>query len=237
MAFCRYCGAEVPENSVCSCQANAAVAAADSGNETKAFAESDLETKGNSGSTVSETATDILNNVTDTVKGMDKKQLAILGGIALLALIVIVMIFSALFGGSYKQPVQQYFKGIETANVNKYSGAFPKKMATGIKKDAKDNLKDVLSYFEDYYGNNVKFTVKFNSKEKLTNREIKSLQDSYRSSYKKTIKISEGYYVDFTVKIKGKDDKDDADMNFTVVKIKGEGWKIIDGNTYLYNMF
>ena len=70
----------------------------------------------------------------------------------------------------------------------------------------------------------------FEDKKELSDKKLESYEDNYDDYYDADVEISKGYEVDVTLKIKGKDDDDETDMTFTVLKIKGEGWKLYPGS-------
>ena len=136
MAFCKNCGKELPENGVCECGAVAT--------PIEEVKEEIKEVKGEVAQAV-ETVTENVaeavsaNNAPATSGGTDVKMLAIIGGAAVVGLIIIIALFSAIFGGGYKKPVEKYFKAIQKAQLEKYIDCFPEEYAEGIEEEVEDD--------------------------------------------------------------------------------------------------
>lgn len=202
MAFCKFCGNEIPEGSQCSCAESQAAAAAQESAAPAATAE---------------------NN-------SNKAAIVLVAGLIII-LIIIVSLVSSIAGGGYKKPVSDFEKAL-----NKTDGKLLAECMYGddkldeLDKDDFDTLSKSLEWLvelcEEEYGKNVKFTIKIEDKEKISKSELKDLEEIYLDSYDLDVKISKGYELEGTLKVKGKDDKDEEDIELTVVKIKGEGWKI-----------
>lgn len=223
MAFCKNCGKELPENGVCECGATATPV-----EEVKEVKEETVKAAETVATNVSDTVS--ANTAPSTAGGLDVKMLAIIGGAAVIGLIIIIALFSVLFGGGYKKPVEKYFKSIQKADMDKYISVFPEEFAEGIEDeidddydgDFEDYLDDeYLDSFEDDYGRNIKFKVKFEEKDEVKNRDIKFFEEMADAD------ISKAYEVEFTLTVKGKKDDDELDFVAYVGKVDGEGWKLL----------
>lgn len=223
MAFCKNCGKELPENGVCDCQAESTAA--------ETVTEVKEEIKETASEAVKAAAPNPVPEAAPASSATnDKKSLAIVAAAGVVALILLIIIFKSLFGGGYKKPVENYFKGIQNANQKKYASAFTEDLADDLEDmidddyddDFEDFLDDdILDELEDDYGKNIKFKVKFGEKEELKNREIRSLEKLL------DVDIKKGYELELEVTVKGKKDKDTLDYTAYVGKIKGEGWKLL----------
>ena len=223
MAFCKNCGKELPENGVCECGATATPV-----EEVKEVKEEAVKAAETVATNVSDTVS--ANTVPSTAGGLDVKMLAIIGGAAVIGLIIIIALFSVLFGGGYKKPVEKYFKSIQKADMDKYISVFPEEVAEGLEDeiddeydgDFEDYLDDeYLDTLEDDYGRNIKFKVKFEEKDEVKNRDIKAFEEMIDAD------ISKAYEVEFTLTVKGKEDDDELDFAAYVGKVDGEGWKLL----------
>lgn len=212
MAFCKYCGKELPESGICDCaeaqQAAATTETADA-NQTSDTEQASTEVA------VSENKN-------------SNKSLIIIAVAVIVGLILLSSILSSLFGG-YKKPVENYFSGLQKSSSSKFLKAFPEDKADDFKDmieddyddDFDDFFDDLIEDFEDDYGRKIKFKIDFEDKDEMKNRDIKAFEELY------DVEISKAYEVEFTLTVKGKKDKDDLDYIAYVGKVKGEGWKLL----------
>lgn len=200
MAFCKFCGNEIPEGAQCSCdeaQANAAPAAAPEATEEKPS-----------------------NNA------------AIVLAVGLVIILVIVIsLVSAIANGGYKKPVNDFEKALNKADGKLLAECmYGDDMLDELDKDDYEDLSTTIEWLvemcEEEVGDDVKFTIKIEDKEKLKKSELKDIEETYSESYDMDVKVKKGYVLEGTFKIKGDDDKEEEDIELTVVKLKGDGWKI-----------
>jgi len=185
MKYCKYCGAEIPDNGICTC----------------AEAQNEAASKTSSG----------------------KSKSLIIAGVALIAVIVIVIgLFSTVFGGSYKKPVDQFFKGFNKCNSSMMAKSLPKESAEEFKKKMSDeDLETLISLLELAYGKNIKISYDIEDKDSLDKKEIKNLEGSTGLDIKKA------YNLTIDIEFEGNKEDKETTSNLTVVKISGEGWKLI----------
>lgn len=182
--YCKFCGAEVSENGICSC-AEAQNAEAQ---------KSSTKSQNSSG--------------------------VIICAFAVVLVIIIAIIFG---GGGYKKPVDKFFTGIQKCSVNTVAKSLPKESADEFKNDTSDeDLETLIGILELGYGNDVKISYDIEDKQSLDEDEIEKLENSTGLSIKKAYNLS------VNVKFKGKKNEDENTVDITVVKIKGEGWKLLD---------
>ncbi|MCR5601448.1 MAG: apolipoprotein A1/A4/E family protein [Ruminococcus sp.] len=280
MAFCRFCGKQIPEGGVCDCpeaqkkaaeeisnapqSAEQAVesvkeAAAEVKNEAVQAAETVQET-------VKETASEVKENVADSankpVSGADiaKKVDGLAGEIsenlpgnmknsknavyiaACIVAVLILMLLMCLFGGGAKSAVKKYVKAASSKSGGKtyYSYTYPKQVIKKLKK--KDKFDDMVDDFNEKVEDAIddledketmpKFA-KIVSKSKLNDSELDGAEDYFEGiceiyDVDDDIEVSKGY--EMKIKTKCKDEDGDTEYHKTkicVVKIKGDGWKII----------
>jgi|GEM_PF-5697475 len=224
MAFCRFCGNQKPDNTVCPCQTvqatpNVMLEKA----ETPSFIPNPAPVQDFNAAPVAPMAP-----VAGTVNGIEKNPMvkkAAVAGVAILAVIITLII---LFGGGYKKPIRNYFKAIENGSVSDLAKCYPKQMAKDVRKRFDDSdIEDRVKRLERKYGDGISYRVKFTGKEELDSDAVENLVKSYKNAYDRKIVISQAYYVDCSVRIKGSERKVDEDMTFVVAKVKGEGWKIM----------
>lgn len=220
MAFCRFCGTEIPDGNICdSCKAAQLVS----------------ETDPVSGS-----------------NGNNKKGLAVMGAAVVVVVILIVAIISSVAGGGYKEPINDMIKGFNKADSEKllesfYPEDYLEKLAENLDDEDIDELYDTADELiekskksiEKEYGKNIKVSFDFKSKKKITNeKKIDYYEDWYDTYLSMDAEVVKAYKVKGTLEVKGKKDKSSASVEFVVVKIKGEGWKIYpnEGDADFFNV-
>lgn len=208
MAFCVFCGKELTDGENCPCrQTEAQPQAVNAGGEAAAK------------------------------KSADKSVKIILIAVAAFVVVLIIAVIALFGGSSYKDPVKDLEKAFNKSNGKVLvQSVYTKKMIKKYEKNYDDIeelyeiydelLEELDEDMEDEYGKNVKYTIKIEDKYKLYSDEIEDIEDYYDRYLDTKVKITEGYELECTMKIKGKDDKDEEDFEITVVKIKGEGWKL-----------
>lgn len=200
MNYCKYCGEPIPDGSVCSCPAAQAAAG----------------------------GTD--NNAALTNVKHSKRNLIIGGGVFLIALIIVIAFISSLFGGGYKSTIKDLEKAMNKCDGDLLAETMlPDDMIDDLSKKEKESITDMLELVikiaESEYGDNIKFKIEIEDKEKLSKRELEKLAED--TGYAdKDYKLEKGYELELKMTVSGKDKKDTDDGDITVVKIKGEGWKI-----------
>jgi hypothetical protein rflaF_13982 len=217
MAFCKFCGKEIPEGGTCSCQNsgapqqnnNAAPAGSDQGNS--GFNQGGLE----------ETVNKAKNNLP-----------LIIGGVVAILVIILVLVFIAGHTGA-KGAANKYAKATTKKNGGKtlYSLQLPDDYIKELKDDDKwdemlDDHKDSMEERLDEYKVKVKDVKKG---KKLKKVALKGAEAYFEETYDVEVDVKKGY--EFTIKMQVKD-KEDGDKNtekdkVCVVKVKGEGWKVI----------
>ncbi len=241
MAFCRYCGKEIAEGSVCTCpdamkeQANTNPAPVNMGEQIQA---SQPETNVQYGDTAA---------VSDNKK-QARNNLIIAGG-AVVVLLLLVIIISSIAGGSgYKAPLDDFVSGFNKCNSKKVLNAvYTEDMLDDMadEEDVKlkelydemdEELEDVYDDMEDEFGKNTKMKIKVEDKKELSDKKIKEYEENYEDYYDADVEIKKAYELECTISIKGKDDDDEEEIDVVVVKIKGEGWKIYPGSILSFIM-
>lgn len=205
MAFCKFCGKEIPDGAQCDCE------------EAKTAAS-------NPSSSVTSASSEEVGN-----KSSNNASLVMIAGL-IIVLIIIVSLISSIAGGGYKKPVNLFEKAFNKADAESfaecmYTDEFLDKLDDSHIDELSKTLDWAHEMCEEEFGKKVKISIDIEDKEKLSKSEIKELEKDYKSIDKK-VKITKAYELDCTMKIKGKKDKDEQEVTLTVVKIKGEGWKL-----------
>lgn len=201
--FCENCGAEMDDNeTVCK----------HCGPQAEAEQTAPVEEPISNDTTV--------DNNTSTAKTNNTKNIAIIAGIAAVVVILIAIICS-IFGGGWKKPIDNYFKGMEKANAKTYLKAYPEFMDMDETVDD-DFMEDMMDSFEDEYGEKIKISYKITKKEKIKKDDLENVQKYIDKKYDEDVKVSAGYEVKVKATIKGKEDEDTDTQKMYVYKIDGK---------------
>lgn len=196
MAFCKFCGSEIPEGASCNCAESQAQAAAPAA---------------------------------EASASSNKTGLIVVGAALVIALILIISIISSIAGGGYKKPINEFEKALNKCDGERLAECM---MTKDMLKEAEDEdfdeldemLEMLVEFAEEEYGDDVKFTIKVDDKEKLDKDDLEDIEESYEDMYDEKIKVKKGYEVTAEMTVKGDDGKDSEDIELTVIKVKGEGW-------------
>ena len=266
MAFCKYCGKQIPEGGSCDCAASKSAEEVKETvekevNDAKDTAEKAADTVKDTASELKEKAGEVADKVGDSLKqgatkvdglagelseklpgGMKNNKNAVYAAAAVI-LILIICLLCLLFGGGVKGAVKKYVNSASDKKGGKtfYSLSYPDSVIDALKdedefddlvEDFNDNVEDMLDDLEDD-----ETAPKFDKiirQEKLKNSQIKAAEEYFEDMCEMydadddDIEISKGYEVKVRVKYRNEDGKKKHDTEkICVVKIKGDGWKII----------
>ena len=216
MAFCKFCGNEIPEGGTCSCQ----------GAQNNAASQQDNNAVPVGGDQVNNGGFD------NTVEKAKNNLPLIIGGIVGLIVLIFVLVFVAGHTGA-KGAANKYTKAMTKKNGGKtiYSLTLHDDYIKELKDDDKwddmiDDYKDTMSDRLDEYKIKIKDVKKG---KKLKKSALNGAEAYFEKMYDADVTVKKGY--EFTIKAQTKDKEDgDKDTNKTkicVVKVKGEGWKVI----------
>lgn len=156
-----------------------------------------------------------------------------MGAVAVLAIIIIALIAN-LFSGSYKEPIKDFFKGLEKQDADRIIDAMPEDIFDSsigfLYDDAEEYIENVLFAFID---DDIKISYDIKDKEKLDDDDIEELEDNLKESTGSKATIKKAYEVELEVTMKLNGEKDETKMTLTVANIKGQGWKLIDAGSFL----
>lgn len=221
MAFCSNCGKIIPDGTVCDCQngGNSIPPQFDNNN----FSDSSLM------------------GDPSTIQPKKKKPVALIAMcVAVVVVIAIVVVLvKSIFGGNYKQPINDLISGINKCNSKKViSAMIPDDFMDELKdelddedmdwddfiEEIDDELEEEMDDIKDEYGSNAKFSVKFLDKKSATKSKLEDIQDDYDDAF--DCEVTKAYKVKLEIRVKGKEDDDKTKGWLYVVKVKGNGWKI-----------
>lgn len=157
--------------------------------------------------------------------------------IGIVAIVVICVVLSLIFGGGYKSPIKNYFNFIESGDFDDYIDATPDIIYEAMLDNFDDDEDEMIEMIEDMYSSllddvkiksidyDIKDSEKFNS-DQLEELEDE-IQDQYEDYVDDDIKVSKAYEVEVKVKtkIKGEDSKTER-LYIIVAKVNGD-WGVI----------
>ncbi len=177
------------------------------------------------------------NSADGTAVAKKSSKKAVLGVVAAVVIVILLLIFKALFGGSYKEPIDNMFKAMETGKGKYLYKAMPtvifdsEEFEDMKKSEIIEQFDDLLEYvtdgLEEAVGDDVKVSVKYLDKEKIDKDEVKEIEEEYEDESDLKLKVSKGLEVEVEVTIKGDDDKKTEEMKLEVYKVNGD-WCILD---------
>ncbi len=155
--------------------------------------------------------------------------------------VALVVALILIFGGSYKTPVKNYFKAIESGSGSKlqscYSFSVKAAKADGessaeIKEDYKDRAEDLNENYADRYGKDFKIKYKIKDTDEWDKDEIEDMEELLNELIEEEdakmgkVRISKVVEVEVEVEVKGSEDEAEFDKTFTVAKINGK-WSLV----------
>lgn len=216
MAFCKFCGNEIPEGGTCSCQGAQDNAAPQQDNNAASFGGD----QGNNG------------GFDNTVEKAKNNLPLIIGGVVGLIVLILVLVFIAGHTGA-KGAANKYAKSMTKKNGGKvYSSlTLPDEYIKELKDDDKwdDMIDDYKDRMEDRL-DDYKLTVKDVKKnKKLKKSALKGAEAYFEDTFDVDVTVKKGYEFKIKTQMKDKEDgdKDTITTKVCVVKVKGDGWKVI----------
>jgi len=217
MAYCKYCGKELPADGKCLCP-QGQMASAMKGAE-------------------SESGKPFLDNgisdSTDVANQKKQRNWLLIFGVLLLVIIVLISCISS-SASKYKKPVKDFVKGINKSDsmlvlesmfsdeilesLKSRSGMTEKEWKKAIKK-ADESLEDELKESKIK-----KYSVKFLDKEKIKGDRLEVIKGVYDTLGGAEVKKAYKLDIELTVKKKGDDETHEGSV--FVVNLKGDGWKM-----------
>lgn len=220
MAFCKFCGKEIPDGAVCGCPGsqNAAQAPMNQvNNQMNGGYDPGFGQVNNQGGSSASGVKDNLPKIVACV-------------IALLVVILALVFITGNTGA--KGAAKKFAKSLTKKNGGKnyYSLTLPDDKIEELKDDDewKDRIEDYNENIEDLRDDDYKLKVKDVKKgKKLSNKALKGAEAYWEKIGADDPEAKKGY--EFKIKIQANDDgdKDTSTQEVCVVKFKGEGWKIV----------
>ena len=178
-------------------------------------------------------------------KKVNKKLIAIIGGIAAAVLIAIIVVVLILTGGSGERSAKKvgdklvtaYEKGDADAMVDLMDKEYYKlynriRGYTGSDDYVKDTFNEQVSDMVDEVGKVKSIKVEDRSEKEYDEDKLKDVNDTF-DMLNVDMTVDKCYEVDLEVKIKGSIDESDGEIIYTVIKTGGK-WYLVDYDLYVY---
>ena len=178
-------------------------------------------------------------------KKVNKKLIAIIGGIAAAVLIAIIVVVLILTGGSGERSAKKvgdklvtaYEKGDADAMVDLMDKEYYKlynriRGYTGSDDYVKDTFNEQVSDMVDEVGKVKSIKVEDRSEKEYDEDKLKDVNDTF-DMLNVDMTVDKCYEVDLDVKIKGSTDESDGEIIYTVIKTGGK-WYLVDYDLYVY---
>ena len=178
-------------------------------------------------------------------KKVNKKLIAIIGGIAAAVLIAIIVVVLILAGGSGERSAKKvgdklvtaYEKGDADAMVDLMDKEYYKlynriRSYTGSDDYVKDTFNEQVSDMVDEVGKVKSIKVEDRSEKEYDEDKLKDVNDTF-DMLDVDMTVDKCYEVDLDVKIKGSTDESDGEIIYTVIKTGGK-WYLVDNDLYVY---
>ena len=178
-------------------------------------------------------------------KKVNKKLIAIIGGIAAAVLIAIIVVVLILAGGPGERSAKKvgdklvtaYEKGDADAMVDLMDKEYYKlynriRSYTGSDDYVKDTFNEQVSDMVDKVGKVKSIKVEDRSEKEYDEDKLKDVNDTF-DMLDVDMTVDKCYEVDLDVKIKGSTDESDGEIIYTVIKTGGK-WYLVDYDLYVY---
>lgn len=244
--FCGQCGAELRDDATFCTSCGAQLGGAQPNvqqPQNDSVAGNFAQTASNAANNAAEGVKNVYNEAVAKLEGNPNKKLIIGGGIGVIALVVLVILFAVIFGGGgYKTPLKNMKQVVEKGDGKALqSMTMSSKQVKAFKKsdyieDEYDG--DVDDYFEsraesvqdslkDEFGDGVKFKYTIKEKTSLKKSKLEDYEESlenwadgYDIDYEP--KVTKGYKVKVKIEIEGDDDSDKDTDTLYVYKVDGD---------------
>lgn len=225
MSFCPFCGKEVADGAVCSCQAAPAAApevtpvaapapeAAPAAPATETVANKIADVTG----MVGDATNKVVDKLPEGAKGFLKKNGKFVG-IGVAAVIVLIILFSLLGGSGYKDPINSVLKAVNKGEKFDYVDLMTAGQAGDIKEinklmyeirgdEFEDEIEDIQDSFEKLANKYEKWklTFEFTDSEKLSKDKLKDFQEELEDLWDNSLE-------DVVDELKDMDDDDLEDV-------------------------
>ena len=186
----------------------------------------------------------ITTNLPDT----KRKNIILKTGFLLAGILIVILIFSSIFGGGYESVPDDLFEGIEDAEPHKIIRVMPDCEIEQLEKSLREY--DIYTSAEDYiaisletmlktmaleYGDDISISYDIIDRKELSESKLKDIEKQLKIMYNaKDTEASKGYSLKLDVEIEGDNKTNNKNITIDVAKVDGK-WCLV-GNDF-YNLF
>lgn len=186
----------------------------------------------------------ITTNLPDT----KRKNIILKTGFLLAGILIVILIFSSIFGGGYESVPDDLFEGIEDAEPHKIIRVMPDCEIEQLEKSLREY--DIYTSAEDYititlktmlktmaleYGDDISISYDIIDRKELSESKLKDIENQLKIMYNaKDTEASKGYSLKLDVEIEGDNKTNNKNITIDVAKVDGK-WCLV-GNDF-YNLF
>lgn len=183
----------------------------------------------------------VVNDVIGKVKA--KPVLAAIPVAAIVAIILIIVLLSSLFSAGYTKPIDNLiditfngkFDNIEDMAPEAYWAYVEDEYDVDLDDmidDAEDNYDELMEYYEEEYGSNIKVSYDVLDKKELSEKKVKKIASALKDQYDiDKDALTKVYELEVELEIKGSEDDDSSGTELIVAKIDGD-WYLISYYEY-----
>lgn len=186
----------------------------------------------------------ITTNLPDT----KRKNIILKTGFLLAGILIVILIFSSIFGGGYESVPDDLFEGIEDAEPHKIIRVMPDCEIEKLEKSLREydiytsaedyiaiTLKTMLKTMTSEYGDDISISYDIIDRKELSESKLKDIENQLKIMYNaKDTEASKGYSLKLDVEIEGDNKTNNKNITIDVAKVDGK-WCLV-GNDF-YNLF
>ena len=95
-----------------------------------------------------------------------------------------------------------------------------------------------LKYLKNKHGDNLQISFEIDNINEIDEKHLNKYQEFYDNTLGIDIEVKDGYKISAKMIVEGDDDSNiDDNYDFTVLKLKGEGWKIYPAEGLLFELY
>lgn len=175
-----------------------------------------------------------IGSIARYTKSLDLKDPKVMGIAAVAAVVVVVLLFSILFGGqSYKKAVGNYVESIFDADGKQFLSTLPDKVVKAIGKDFDMSKRELANYIDEeledftdeleyYYGDNYSVKHKIIDTDKYDTDDLKWIKRSYKEL---GINVKDAMIVTVRLNIRAGGMTESEEIEVGVIKV-GNSWYV-----------
>lgn len=157
----------------------------------------------------------------------DKKKkdpvVIIVAGVALVLAVVIVIANLTILNNGYKKPVKNFFKMLETGDMDYIEEVLPEYLLDDIDDDELDEMSDEFKTFsKTLLGDDFDLSYDFVDKKEIDDDDLEELEDTVKEKYDEKVNVSKGYEVETEIIFEIDSESKTETFKINVYKIDGD---------------